>query len=118
MGARRSPFPAGLGLDFRLGLLGLGAIATVLRGFGAVCDLVFIRQGKPLSSMRVELGGLREVWGRQEARRQERGERQPDEREEMGAGGDAETGKGKTRWPRSSALRLSWAGRVTQATSP
>ena len=48
LGARGSPFPAGLGLGFRLGLLGLGAIATVLRGFGAVCDLVFIRQGKPL----------------------------------------------------------------------
>lgn len=47
MGARGSPFPAVLGLGFRLGLLGMGAIATVLRGFGAVCDLVFIRQVNP-----------------------------------------------------------------------
>jgi hypothetical protein len=42
LGARGSPFPAGLGLGFRLVLLGLGAIATVLRGFGDVCDLVFM----------------------------------------------------------------------------
>jgi hypothetical protein len=44
LGARGSPFPAGfgIGLGLRLGLSGLGASATVLRGFGVVCDLVFI----------------------------------------------------------------------------
>jgi len=52
LGARGSPFPAGFGFGFglglRLGLPGLGASATVLRGFGAVCDLVFIPRRRPL----------------------------------------------------------------------
>jgi hypothetical protein len=82
LGARGSPFPAGLGLGFRLVLLGLGAIATVLRGFGDVCDLVFIyaRGGR----------GLRKAWSPRtvESGSQRRGSRHAQGR-----------GEGKTIWP-------------------
>jgi len=99
LGARGSPFPAGLGLGFRLGLLGLGAIATVLRGFGAVCDLVFIRQGKPLPAMRVGVGvyarfGAPGVW---KSGSQMRGLKTRTAGESHGEGWE-----GKTTWPLSS----------------
>lgn len=77
MGARGSPFPAGFGfgLGLRLGLPGLGASATVLRGFGSVCDLVFIppRRRILFSYAPRGAGGLREVCSSRS------GERPPEE---------------------------------------
>ena len=78
MGARGSPFPAGFGFGFglglRLGLPGLGASATVLRGFGAVCDLVFIPRRQPSLLCAPGLGFTRglelEEWGPEEWRSQ------------------------------------------------